>query len=405
MRFKLLALTIATTFALTACNQTTKTDKPAGDKAASGAAATSATAGETKMAGVTGVGASFPQPIYAKWANDYKAATGTQINYQAIGSAGGIKQIQANAVDFGASDMPMKPEDLDKDGLIQFPTVIGGVVPVINVEGVKPGELKLDGTTLANIYLGKITKWNDPAITALNPGAKLPDAPITAISRADGSGTTYNFTNYLADVSADWKAGPGVGTTVKWPVQAASGKGNEGVASMVKSVANSIGYVEYAYAKQNNMTYTQLKNKAGNFVQPTVDTFAAAGDADWKAAPGFNLTITNQPAAQAWPISAATFIIVHKKPTNVANVKSALEFFDWAYKNGNDSAKGLDFVPFSEATKNLIRTSWAQVVGADGKPVYTPTMGAASASASTAGKTATSSTTTTTTTKVETKAK
>ena len=400
MRYSLLAIAMAATLLVTGCgDKTAGGDKATGDKAGSTTAATPA--GENKSNGITGAGASFPQPIYAKWATDYKAATGTQINYQSIGSSGGIKQIQANTVDFGASDAPMKPEELEKDGLIQFPTVIGGVVPVVNLEGIKPGELKLDGTTLAEIYLGKITKWNDPKIAALNAGLKLPDAAINTVFRADGSGTTYNFTNYLAAVSPEWKAGPGVDKSVKWPTETtgtgAGGKGNEGVASMVKSTKNAIGFVEYAYAKQNNMTHTQLKNKAGNFVQPSAESFAAAGDTDWKAAPGFYLTITDQPAAQAWPISAATFIIVHKQPKNPENVKGVLQFVDWAYKSGDDSAKSLDFVPFSEATKNLIRTSWSQVVGADGKPLYTPTMGVETASTS---KTDNASTTTTTTTEV-----
>lgn len=424
MRLSLLAIAMASTLLMTACgDKNAAGDKATGDKATAtsttGASTSKPATGEAKMEGITGAGASFPQPIYAKWATDYKAANGTQINYQSIGSSGGIKQIQANTVDFGASDAPMKPEELDKDGLIQFPTVIGGVVPVVNLEGIKPGELKLDGPTLAEIYLGKITKWNDPKIAGLNAGLKLPDAPINTVFRADGSGTTYNFTNYLGAVSPDWKAGPGVDKSVKWPTEAtgtgAGGKGNEGVASMVKATANSIGYVEYAYAKQNNMTHTQLKNKAGNFVQPSAESFAAAGDADWKAAKGFYLTITDQPAAQAWPISAATFIIVHKQPKNPENVKGALQFFDWAYKSGDDAAKSLDFVPFSEATKNLIRASWSQVVGADGKPLYVPTMGAETGKATATatatdsktekkveGDKAVSSTTTTTTTKTET---
>lgn len=383
MRYSLLAIAMATTLLVTGCGDKPANDKATGNKAASSSEKT--TTGEAKMTGISGVGASFPQPIYAKWMSDYKTATGTQINYQGIGSSGGIKQIQANTVDFGASDAPMTPEELAKDGLIQFPTVIGGVVPVVNIEGIKAGELKLDGTMLADIYLGKITQWNDPAIKALNPTLALPDGKITTIFRSDGSGTTYNFTNYLGAVSPDWKAGPGIDKTVKWPTTAtgSGGKGNEGVASIVKNVKNSIGYVEYAYAKQNNMTHTQLKNKAGNFVQPSAESFAAAGDADWKSIPSFNLTITDQPAAQAWPISAATFIIIHKQPKNPENVKGVLQFFDWAYKGGDESAKALDFVPFSEATKNLIRASWSQVVGADGKPLYTPTMGAVTATATT----------------------
>lgn len=375
MRYSLLSAIVAATLALTACG-----NKPAdnGNTAATtGAdtANTTAPAGGNQAVGqtITGAGASFPQPIYAKWSGDYKAATGGQVNYQSIGSSGGIKQIVANTVDFGASDKPLSVEDLEKDGLIQFPTVIGGVVPVVNIDGVQPGQLKLDGTTLANIYLGKITKWNDPAIVALNSGVTLPDAPITTIFRSDGSGTTFNFTHYLSSVSPEWKAGPGADASIKWPTAAtgAGGKGNEGVASNVMRAKNSIGYVEYAYAKQNNMAYTQMKNAAGNFVQPSAETFEAAGNADWANTPGFNIVLTNQADANAWPISAATFILVHKKPTDPAKAKAVLEFFDWAYTNGDEAAKSLDFVPFGQASKAAFRDSWKQVVGADGQPVYT----------------------------------
>ena len=308
MRYSLLSIVVASTLALTACG-----NKQA-DNQAAGASATSSTAGSNKNAvfTITGAGASFPQPIYAKWAGEFKNATGGQVNYQSIGSSGGIKQIQANTVDFGASDAPLSKEELDKSGLIQFPTVIGGVVPVVNIDGVAPGQLKLDGATLANIYLGKITKWNDPAITALNAGVTLPDAPITTIFRSDGSGTTFNFASYLAAVSPEWKAGPGVDKSIKWPTAAtgAGGKGNEGVASNVARAKNSIGYVEYAYAKQNKMSHTQLKNAAGNFVQPSAESFAAAGNADWKGTPGFNIVLTNDIDSNAWPISAATFILI-----------------------------------------------------------------------------------------------
>ncbi|MGL5252607.1 MAG: phosphate ABC transporter substrate-binding protein PstS [Moraxella sp.] len=377
MRYSLLSIIVASTLALTACG-----NKPA-DKAESGAAASSASAGSDKNAAftITGAGASFPQPIYAKWAGQFKSTTGGQVNYQSIGSSGGIKQIQANTVDFGASDAPLSKEELDKSGLIQFPTVIGGVVPVVNIDGVQPGQLKLDGTTLANIYLGKITKWNDAAITALNPGVTLPDAPITTIFRSDGSGTTFNFTSYLGAVSPEWKAGPGVDKSIKWPTAAtgAGGKGNEGVASNVTRAKNSIGYVEYAYAKQNNMAHTQLKNAAGNFVQPSAESFAAAGNADWKNTPGFNIVLTNQADANAWPISAATFILVHKNPTNPENVKNTLKFFDWAYTGGDEAAKSLDFVPFSAESKAIFRASWNEVVGKDGKPLFEATATAASA--------------------------
>ena len=377
MRYSLLSIIVASTLALTACG-----NKPA-DKAESGAAASSASAGSDKNAAftITGAGASFPQPIYAKWAGQFKSTTGGQVNYQSIGSSGGIKQIQANTVDFGASDAPLSKEELDKSGLIQFPTVIGGVVPVVNIDGVQPGQLKLDGTTLANIYFGKITKWNDAAITALNPGVTLPDAPITTIFRSDGSGTTFNFTSYLGAVSPEWKAGPGVDKSIKWPTAAtgAGGKGNEGVASNVTRAKNSIGYVEYAYAKQNNMAHTQLKNAAGNFVQPSAESFAAAGNADWKNTPGFNIVLTNQADANAWPISAATFILVHKNPTNPENVKNTLKFFDWAYTGGDEAAKSLDFVPFSAESKAIFRASWNEVVGKDGKPLFEATATAASA--------------------------
>ena len=377
MRYSLLSIIVASTLALTACG-----NKPA-DKAESGVAASSASAGSYKNAAftITGAGASFPQPIYAKWAGQFKSTTGGQVNYQSIGSSGGIKQIQANTVDFGASDAPLSKEELDKSGLIQFPTVIGGVVPVVNIDGVQPGQLKLDGTTLANIYLGKITKWNDAAITALNPGVTLPDAPITTIFRSDGSGTTFNFTSYLGAVSPEWKAGPGVDKSIKWPTAAtgAGGKGNEGVASNVTRAKNSIGYVEYAYAKQNNMAHTQLKNAAGNFVQPSAESFAAAGNADWKNTPGFNIVLTNQADANAWPISAATFILVHKNPTNPENVKNTLKFFDWAYTGGDEAAKSLDFVPFSAESKAIFRASWNEVVGKDGKPLFEATATAASA--------------------------
>ena len=378
MRYSLLSLVVASTLALTACGNKPAENTAAGAASATGSATAPAAADKNAAFTITGAGASFPQPIYAKWAGDFKSATGGQVNYQSIGSSGGIKQIVAKTVDFGASDAPLTKEELDKDGLIQFPTVIGGVVPVVNIDGIQPGQLKLDGAALANIYLGKITKWNDPALTALNPGVTLPDAPITTIFRSDGSGTTFNFASYLAAVSPDWKAGPGVNKSIKWPTAAtgAGGKGNEGVASNVMRAKNSIGYVEYAYAKQNNMAYTQLKNAAGNFVQPSAETFAAAGNADWQNTPGFNIVLTNQQDPQAWPISAATYILVHKNPTNPENVKNVLKFFDWAYTSGDDAAKSLDFVPFTSASKAIFRDSWKQVVGTDGQPLYTSTAAA-----------------------------
>ena len=384
MRYSLLSVIVASTLALTACGNKQADNQAAGASATSSTSTTGATGSDKNAVfTITGAGASFPQPIYAKWAAEFKNATGGQVNYQSIGSSGGIKQIQANTVDFGASDAPLSKEELDKSGLIQFPTVIGGVVPVVNIDGVAPGQLKLDGTTLANIYLGKITKWNDPAITALNPGVTLPDAPITTIFRSDGSGTTFNFANYLAAVSPEWKAGPGVDKSIKWPTAAtgAGGKGNEGVASNVARAKNSIGYVEYAYAKQNKMSHTQLKNAAGNFVQPSAESFAAAGNADWKGTPGFNIVLTNQADPNAWPISAATFILVHTKPTRPENVKNTLKFFDWAYSNGDESAKSLDFVPFSAESKAIFREEWKKVVGTDGKPLFSSEAATATASA------------------------
>ena len=383
MRYSLLSVVVASTLALTACGNKQADNQAAGASATSNTATGATGSNKNAVFTITGAGASFPQPIYAKWAGEFKNATGGQVNYQSIGSSGGIKQIQANTVDFGASDAPLSKEELDKSGLIQFPTVIGGVVPVVNIDGIAPGQLKLDGATLANIYLGKITKWNDPAITALNAGVTLPDAPITTIFRSDGSGTTFNFASYLAAVSPEWKAGPGVDKSIKWPTAAtgAGGKGNEGVASNVTRAKNSIGYVEYAYAKQNKMSHTQLKNAAGNFVQPSAESFAAAGNADWKGTPGFNIVLTNQADPNAWPISAATFILVHTKPTNPENVKNTLKFFDWAYSSGDELAKSLDFVPFSAESKAIFREEWKKVVGADGKPLFSSDAATTTASA------------------------
>ncbi|HCH26279.1 MAG: phosphate ABC transporter substrate-binding protein PstS [Psychrobacter celer] len=386
MRYSLLAVAVSCTLVLTACNKSTDTAESAAQSDTSAATvaettstATSSPASDFKSAeniamNITGAGASFPQPIYAKWSYDYNAATGGQVNYQSIGSSGGIKQIQAKTVDFGASDAPMTPEELDAAGLIQFPTVIGGVVPIVNIDGVGPGELKLDGATLADIYLGKISKWNDPAITAMNPDLTLPDAAITTVFRSDGSGTTFNFTDYLAKVSTDWKDSVGVDKTIKWPTSAtgAGGKGNEGVSSYVNRMKNAIGYVEYAYAKQNNMAHAALKNAAGNFVQPSAETFAAAGDIDWSQQAGFYKVITNSETEQAWPIAAATFILVHKQPENPKQVAGVLNFFDWAYAQGDDSAMALDYVPFSDTAVALFKDKWNEVKGSDGQPVYTP---------------------------------
>ncbi len=306
---------------------------------------------------VTGAGASFPAPVYAKWADAYNKATGVRINYQSVGSGAGIKQIKAKTVDFGASDAPLTDQELAADGLIQFPTVIGGVVPVVNIAGVGPGKLRLNGQVLGDIYLGKITKWNDPAVTALNPGLALPDAAIAVVRRADGSGTSFNFTNYLSKVNTEWKAKVGEGTAVNWPT-GAGGKGNEGVSTYVQRLPNSIGYVEYAYAKQNKMAYTLLQNQAGNFVAPDDATFkAAAANADWNKS--FYQVLTGQPGKDSWPITAATFILMHKtqeKPESAANV---LKFFEWDYTKGDKMAEDLDYVPMPDSVKALVHKLWA----------------------------------------------
>jgi phosphate transport system substrate-binding protein len=329
------------------------------------------TAGSAFATDITGAGATFPYPIYAKWAEAYKAKSDVGMNYQSIGSGGGIKQIVAKTVDFGASDMPLTPEELNKNGLMQFPAVMGGVVPVINVNGIEAGQLKLDGTVLADIYLGKITKWNDPAIVAMNSGAKLPDEAITVVHRSDGSGTTFIFTNYLSKVSADWKSGVGEGTAVSWKV-GTGGKGNEGVASYVQRIKNSIGYVEYAYALQNKMTFTQLKNRENQFVKPEDATFkAAAAGADWQHAPGFYELLTNEPGKASWPITGATFILMHKVQDKPESAHAVLRFFDWAYTNGNDMASALVYVPMPEKVQNLVRATWKkEIKAADGKAVW-----------------------------------
>lgn len=320
-----------------------------------------------KAQDVTGAGASFPAPVYAKWADAYNKATGVRINYQSVGSGAGIKQIKAKTVDFGASDAPLKDEELAADGLLQFPTVIGGVVPVINVAGIKPGQVKLTGAVLGDIYLGKVTKWNDAAITALNPGVTLPDATIAVVRRADGSGTSFIFTNYLSKVNAEWKAKVGEGTAVNW-VTGVGGKGNEGVSSYVQRLPNSIGYVEYAYAKQNKMSYVQLKNAAGNYVSPDDENFkAAAAGADWSKT--FYQVLTEQPGKDSWPITGATFILMHKNQDKPAQGTAALKFFDWAYAQGDKTAAELDYVPLPDSVKALVRKQWAQIKGADGKAV------------------------------------
>jgi phosphate transport system substrate-binding protein len=317
---------------------------------------------------ITGAGASFPAPIYAKWADAYQKATGNRINYQSIGSGGGIKQITAKTVDFGASDMPLKPEVLEKDGLMQFPTVIGGVVPVVNLEGVKPGQLKLTGPVLADIYIGKITKWNDKALAELNPGVPLPASDIGVVRRADGSGTTFIFTNYLSKVSADWKQKVGEGTAVQWPI-GLGGKGNEGVSAFVQRLPGSIGYVEYAYAKQNKLTHAILKNAAGSFVAPNDASFkAAAAHADWSKS-AFNEILTEEAGKDAWPLTGATFILMHKIQDKPAQAAEVIKFFDWSYKNGDKMADELDYVPLPDSLVKLIHTSWGQLKDASGKAV------------------------------------
>ncbi|MEO6985698.1 MAG: phosphate ABC transporter substrate-binding protein PstS [Paralcaligenes sp.] len=322
-------------------------------------------------ANVTGAGASFPYPVYAKWADQYKKATGNQVNYQSIGSGGGQQQIIAKTVDFGASDDPMKGDALEKNGLLQFPAVIGGTVAVVNVEGIKAGQLKLSAAVLADIFLGKVSKWDDAAIKALNPDVALPGKAIIVIHRADGSGTTFGWTNYLSKVSPGWKSQVGEGKAVKWPT-GQGGKGNEGVAAYVRQLKNSIGYVEYAYAKQNNLAWTQLQNKDGKFVQPAPAAFAAAAvNADWKSAPGMGVVLTNEPGAQSWPITSATFILVHKIQDKPATAKEVLAFFDWAFKNGSKSAAALGYVPLPEIVTSQITTLWkTEIKGTDGSAIW-----------------------------------
>jgi phosphate transport system substrate-binding protein len=316
---------------------------------------------------ITGAGASFPAPIYSKWASDYNKATGVKVNYQSIGSGGGIKQIDSKTVDFGATDMPLTDEVLKTKGQMQFPMVIGGTVPVLNVKGILPGQLKLDSQVLGDIYLGKITKWNDPALKALNPTLPLPDAAIAPVRRADGSGTTFNFTNYLSRVHPEWKAKVGEGAAVNWPV-GAGGKGNEGVAAFVARLPNSIGYVEYSYVKQNKLTYALLKNRDGNFVAPDDDAFkAAAAGADWNKT--FYQLITDQPGKNTWPISTATYILMYNKQDKPANASEALKFFNWAYANGGKAAADLDYVPMPPAVVAAVQKAWGTMTDNAGKAI------------------------------------
>ncbi|MBK1839580.1 phosphate ABC transporter substrate-binding protein PstS [Azospirillum sp. YIM B02556] len=322
-------------------------------------------------ADISGAGATFPYPIYAKWADAYKKETGTGLNYQSIGSGGGIKQIKAKTVTFGASDMPLKPEELEQAGLIQFPMIMGGVVPVVNLKGIKAGEVKLSGTVLANIYMGEITKWNDAQIKALNPNVNLPNTAIAPVYRSDGSGTNFLFTDYLSKTSPKFQTQIGANTSVQWPAGIGA-KGNEGVANMVKQTDGSIGYVEYAYAKQNNITHLDLQNKDGKTVSPKIEAFqAAAANADWANSKGYYVLLTDEPGAESWPITGASFILMYKTPQDAASSAEALKFFDWAYKNGSKMATELDYVPMPEAVVSLVQKTWSQTIQADGKPVWT----------------------------------
>src|SRR3954467_1589173 len=320
---------------------------------------------------ISGAGATFPYPVYAKWADSYKKETGAGLNYQSIGSGGGIKQIQAKTVTFGATDMPLKEAELSKSGLVQFPTVMGGVVPVINVEGVKPGDLTLDGPTLAKIFLLEIKTWNDPAIAKLNPNAKLPSQAIAIVHRSDGSGTTFNFTYYLSDVSPDWKSKVGTNTAVQWP-SGIGAKGNEGVANNVANTKGSVGYVEYAYAKQNKLTFTKMVNKAGKAVAPASENFqAAAASADWQSAPGYGVVLANQPGDASWPMTAATWILTQKTPKDVAATTEAFKFFAWAYTKGGKMAEELDYVAMPDKVVKDVQATWAsEIKDANGKPLY-----------------------------------
>ena len=322
-------------------------------------------------ANVTGAGASFPYPVYAKWAENYKAATKNSVNYQSVGSSAGIKQIKAKTVDFGASDMPLKAEDLNAAGLMQFPAIMGGVVTIVNLPGVQPGQLKLTGPVVADIYLGKIKQWNAPQIAALNPGVKLPASEITVVYRADGSGTSFLFTDYLSKTSPAFKAGIGAGSTVKWAT-GVGGKGNEGVAANVQRIKGAIGYVEWAFAKKNKISHTQLKNKDGVFLQPDDEAFkAAAASAEWTKTPGFGIVLTDQAGKASWPITGVSYILMHKSQADAAKGKEALKFFDWAFKNGDAAATALDYVPMPDSVTKLVNDAWkANLKDASGKAIW-----------------------------------
>ncbi|MER8463845.1 phosphate ABC transporter substrate-binding protein PstS [Mesorhizobium sp. M1396] len=334
------------------------------------ATASTFTLSAAMAADLSGAGSTFIYPVFAKWADTYKKDTGVGLNYQSIGSGGGIKQVIAKTVTFGATDKPMSDADLEKNGLVQFPMVMGGIVPIVNLTGIKPGELVLDGATLAQIYLGAITTWDDAAIKALNPTLTLPSTAIAVVHRSDGSGTTFNFTNYLVKLSPDWKDKVGSDTAVEWPTGVGA-KGSEGVANTVKQTDGGIGYVEYAYAKQNSLSYSKLVNAAGKVVEPSLESFgAAASNADFKGAKNFNVIITNEPGDTSWPIAASTWVLIHKVPDDAAATGEALKFFAWAYKDGKETAKALDYVSIPDSVVDLIKTSWKADIQADGKPVY-----------------------------------
>ncbi|ESY75377.1 phosphate ABC transporter substrate-binding protein PstS [Mesorhizobium sp. M0051] len=334
------------------------------------ATASTFTLSTAMAADLSGAGSTFIYPVFAKWADTYKKDTGVGLNYQSIGSGGGIKQVIAKTVTFGATDKPMSDADLEKNGLVQFPMVMGGIVPIVNLTGIKPGELVLDGATLAQIYLGAITTWDDAAIKALNPNLTLPSTAIAVVHRSDGSGTTFNFTNYLVKLSPDWKDKVGSDTAVEWPTGVGA-KGSEGVANTVKQTDGGIGYVEYAYAKQNSLSYSKLVNAAGKVVEPSLESFgAAASNADFKGAKNFNVIITNEPGDTSWPIAASTWVLIHKVPNDAAATGEALKFFAWAYKDGKDTAKALDYVSIPDSVVDLIKTSWKADIQADGKPVF-----------------------------------
>lgn len=353
------ALSLALVVALGACGG--NGNAPSADTGAAPLPG-AAQSGEKVSTEITGAGATFIYPLISKWSDDYNKSTGAKINYQSIGSGGGIAQIKAGTVDFGSSDKPLSPQELSEAGLAQFPSAIGGVVPVVNVQGLEPGKLRLNGAVLADIFLGKITAWNDPAIAAINPGMTLPTGKINVVHRSDGSGTTYNFVNYLSKVSPEWKSKVGEGTSVNWPV-GVGGKGNEGVAAYVKQIKGSIGYVELAYATQNGMSYTAMQNSAGNWVQPTAASFQAAGaGADWQNAQDFSLVITNAPGADAWPIAATNFILMYKQPKNPQRTKAALEFFRWALNNGQAQADALHFVPLPAPLVQQVEAYWASQI-------------------------------------------